>query len=151
WTSDDNTRRCGSVDRAMNLEKAHASGFIFGQDIEAFPGAFGISGSTKIPGVLVAKWGADAIRAQLAAHNRVTIGGTAANNFKHVVPAVNDTVSSFTSRDNADAGNLKPDLSAVGDTVFSTGMGPGNRGLTDSGTSMATPMTSGAAALVIER
>jgi hypothetical protein len=151
WTSNDFTRRCGSVTRAQNLEATHATGFIFAQDIEAFPGAFGITGSAKIPGVLVAKSGGDAIRAQLAANNTVTISGTGRNNFKHIVPAVNDTVSSFTSRDIADAGNLKPDISAVGDTVFSTGMGTGNKGLTDSGTSMATPMTSGAAALLIAK
>ena len=43
---------------------------------------------------------------------------------------------------------MKPDVTAVGVSVFSAGSGTGNEGLNDSGTSMATPMVAGAAALV---
>ena len=43
---------------------------------------------------------------------------------------------------------MKPDGSASGASVFSAGMGTGNEGVSESGTSMATPEVAGLAALV---
>ena len=150
WTDDDNARPCGSVARSGNLAKAGAIGFVFGDDAENF--SAGITGSDKIPGVLVAKSGADAIRAQLEAGHAVTISGTTANGFRQLIDgasdSLNDTVNTSSSRGIRDAGNVKPDVTAVGTTVFSTGVGTGNQGLNLTGTSMATPMVAGAAALV---
>jgi minor extracellular serine protease Vpr len=45
---------------------------------------------------------------------------------------------------------VKPEITAPGVSVVSTGVGTGNRAATISGTSMAAPMTTGAAALVID-
>jgi subtilisin family serine protease len=149
WTDDDATRPCGSVARAANLVAAGATGFIFGDDAETF--SAGITGATEIPGVLVAKSGADAIRSELVAGHTVTISGTTLNGFAQTIPGLDDTVNTSSSRGIRDAGNVKPDVTAVGTTVFSTGMGTGNEGLNDSGTSMATPMVAGTAALVISK
>jgi subtilisin family serine protease len=146
WTDTDANRRCGSVARSTNLAAAQATGVIFADDSENF-GA-GITGSTSIPGVLVAKSGGDAIRGELLAGNTVTIGSTTKNGFPQFDEALNDTVASFSSRGIGDAGNVKPDVSAVGASVFSAGSGSGSDGLNDSGTSMATPMTAGTAALL---
>jgi subtilisin family serine protease len=146
WTDDGASRRCGSVGRSGKLAAAGATGFIFADDQENF-GA-GITGSTSIPGVLVAKSGGDAIRGQLLADNTVTISGTTANGFSQFDTSLNDTVAGFSSRGIGDAGNVKPDVTAVGVSVFSAGNGTGNKGLNDSGTSMATPMVAGTAALV---
>jgi subtilisin family serine protease len=146
WTDNDANRRCDSIVRADNLATAGAMGFIFANDEESF--ATGINGSDGIPGVLVSKSGGDAIRALLVAGTTATIAGTTANGFAQNIPALNDTLAGFSSRGVGDAGNVKPDVTAVGVSVFSAGSGTGNEGLNDSGTSMATPMVAGTAALV---
>lgn len=145
WTDTDDQRRCGSVARSGNLKNAGAIGFIFADDSESF--SAGITGSAAIPGVLVSKSGGDAIRAHLG--DPVTISGTSANTFAQFDTSLNDTLAGFSSRGIGDWGNVKPDITAVGGSVFSAGVGTGNEGLNDSGTSMATPMTAGAAALVV--
>ncbi|MFL6159269.1 MAG: S8 family serine peptidase [Marmoricola sp.] len=146
WTDVDANRNCGSVQRSGNLKAAGATGFIFGDDEENF--AAGITGDDDIPGVLVAKSGADAIRAQLVAGTTVIVGSTTKNGKSTLDPTLNDTLAGFSSRGIGDAGDVKPDITAVGDSVFSASNGTGNEGQNDSGTSMATPMTAGAAALV---
>jgi subtilisin family serine protease len=146
WTDDDTIRRCGSAARAANLAAAGASGFIYANDEESF--AAGITGSAVIPGVLVAKSGGDAMRPELVAGHTVTIGSTTQNGFTQLASGRDDLVAAFSSRGIGDADNVKPDVTAVGESVFSTGVGTGTGGLNDSGTSMATPMVAGTAALV---
>ncbi|HKC28808.1 MAG TPA: S8 family serine peptidase, partial [Jatrophihabitans sp.] len=146
WTDDDVTRRCGSAARAANIANAGATGFIYADDQETFSAA--ITGSDTIPGVIVTKSAGDAIRSALLASKTVTVSGTTANGFGQLVPGMDDTVAGFSSRGIGDNGNVKPDVTAVGQTVFSTGMGTGNQGLNDSGTSMASPMVAGEAALI---
>ncbi len=146
WDNSDDTRRCGSVGRSTNLYNAGATGFVFASDSEPF--ITSITGSDKIPGVLLAKGAADKIRDELLADNTVTVGGTSGNDFKQQIAGLNDTLADFSSRGSGDAGSVKPDLAAVGGTVFSAGSGSGNEGANSSGTSMAAPMVAGAAALV---
>lgn len=145
WTEDD--LECGSVLRSGNLANAGAIGFIFANSNETF--SAGITGSTVIPGVLVSKSGGDAIKAALAAGKAVQAVSTSASDFTQQVPADDDTLTGFTSRGTHDAGAIKPDVTAVGGTVFSTSVGTGNKGENESGTSMAAPMTAGLAALVL--
>jgi subtilisin family serine protease len=144
WTDDDTTRRCGSTARADNLAAAGAKGFVFADDQEAF--AAGISGNATIPGVLVTKSAGDAIRAALG--SGVTITGTSAGSFKQNLPQNDDKVNASSSRGMRGPGNVKPDVTAVGTGVFSTAVGTGTGGVSESGTSMATPMVAGLAALV---
>jgi subtilisin family serine protease len=146
WTDTDADRRCGSVARSANLAAAGASGFIFADDSESF--AAGITGSDTIPGVMVTKTGGDAIRAALMANTPVTVAGTTAAGFRQILPGRDDMVTGFSSRGIGDTGNVKPDIAAVGESVFSIGSGTGDAGASESGTSMATPMVAGAAALV---
>ena len=146
WTDTDADRRCGSAARGDNLAAAGASGFIFADDSESF--AAGITGSATIPGVMVTKSGGDAIRSALEANTPVTVSGTEAAGFRQILSGRDDMVAGFSSRGIGDAGNVKPDIAAVGESVFSVGNGTGDGGANDSGTSMATPMVAGAAALV---
>lgn len=137
---------CGSVVRGNNLAAAGASGFIFGSDAESI--SVGINGSATIPGVLMVAEGADAIRDALDDDLEVTVDGTAVNSVILDFPDDNDKVSGFTSRGIHAAGNLKPDVAAVGQSVFSAAVGSGDEGKSSSGTSMASPMVAGLAALV---
>jgi subtilisin family serine protease len=144
WTDNDSNRRCGSVARSANVAAAGAIGFIFADDEESFEA--GITGSDVIPVVLVTKSAGDTIRAQLG--SGVTISGTTANSFKELIAGDDDKVASFSSRGIRNAGDVKPDVTGVGASVFSAGMGTGNEGLSDSGDSMVTPMVAGLSALV---
>jgi subtilisin family serine protease len=146
WTDDDATRRCGSAARSQNAEDAGAIGAILGEDEEVF--AAGITGSADIPVVQVVKSASDQIEATLDASQTVTVSGTSANDFEQDVPANDDKVAGFSSRGIRAAGDVKPDVTGVGVSVFSAGMGTGNDGLSDSGTSMATPEVAGLSALV---
>ncbi len=146
WTQD--ALECGSITRGANLAAAGADGFILANSEETFNG--GINGDATIPGVLMVKSGADAIRAALAASKPVTADSTSTNSVVQDFPENTDKVSGSSSRGIHAAGNLKPDIAAVGDTVFSAAVGTGNDGLSETGTSMAAPTVAGLAALVVQ-
>jgi subtilisin family serine protease len=144
WTDDSTVRRCGSAARAGNVATAGAVGFVFADDGETF--AAGITGSATIPGVIVIKSAGDAIRAALA--DGVVVTGTGTSDFRQLITADNDKVNDSSSRGIRLNGNVKPDVGAVGTSVFSTAVGTGSQGESLTGTSMATPMVAGLAALV---
>jgi subtilisin family serine protease len=148
WTDNDATRRCGSTARANNATAAGAIGLVAHDDEDRF--AAGISGNAVIPMVLMLKSAGDQILAAGVDDTTVTFSHSLFLATKQVNPAWNDQVVAFTSRGITDDGIGKPDLAAPGNTILSAGMGTGNGGLNDSGTSMATPHAAGLAALVVE-
>ena len=150
WDDNDASRRCGSVARASNVQAAGAIGAIFTSGLEVF-GA-GITGSAVIPVFQLPKTGTDALRPALEDGSlNVTFSGSLVATIKDVTPSISDTLSSFTSRGvHGSNGVLKPDVAAPGDTVASAKIGSGNGVVVESGTSMATPMTVGIAALVTQ-
>jgi subtilisin family serine protease len=146
WTDADDVRRCGSATRSANVVTAGAVGAILADDEETF--AAGITGSATKPVVMVVKSAGITIRDALNASQTVSVTGTSAGDFAQLVPADDDKVNSSSSRGIRGAGNVKPDVAAVGTSVFSTAMGTGDDGVSETGTSMATPMIAGLAGLV---
>ena len=148
WDDNDATRICGSVARSGNVAAAGAIGAIFTSSRDVF-GA-GITGSAVIPVLQLPKAGTDKLRPALEDGTlNVTFSGSLIATIKDNNPAISDTVSSFTSRGtHGSLGVVKPDVAAPGDTIASARMGSGNGVLVQNGTSMATPMTAGIAALV---
>jgi len=143
WT--DGGDSCPSTQRAANIQAAGATGFIVTEDGDALGT---INGSATRPGIIISKTAGDEIRAAIAGAQTVSVTGTSASDFEYLIPALDDQLASFSSRGSRRAGNVKPDVAAVGGSVFSAAVGSGNLGRDSSGTSMAAPMVAGLAALV---
>ncbi|MGI9196128.1 MAG: S8 family peptidase [Candidatus Nanopelagicales bacterium] len=154
WNDNNAARRCGSAGRSGNAATAGAAGAILGSSATLL--TVGILGVDSIPVVLSDGTGTTAIHEALGAGKAVTATLTNAlrNSVRNIVPVgptdPTDTVMDFSSRGTALAGNVKPDVSAPGGTIFSAAVGTGNQGVSYSGTSMAAPMTAGVAALMVE-
>jgi subtilisin family serine protease len=152
WVDSDVQRRCGSVLRAHHAADAGAIGVIYGGEGTLFTVAVG--GSNRIPSLLTLGSTTQELHAALRAGTPVSavIDGSLRNSERVIVTGPEDptdTAMSFTSRGTALAGNVKPDVSAPGGTIFSAAVGTGNQGTSLSGTSMAAPATAGVAALVL--
>lgn len=154
WDSNDNTRRCGSAARSANAVEAGAVGAILASTETLF--STGITGSDVIPVVLAGALATTELHEALLAGDEVTatLDGSLRNTVRIVVPEgatdPTDTMASFTSRGTALVDNVKPDVSAPGGSIFSAHAGTGSEGVSYSGTSMATPMTAGVTALMVE-
>ena len=146
WTDSDTLRRCGSADRSTDAADAGAVGVVLADDSDNF--AAGITGSDEIPTFEIRKTDAATLRADATGVLQVTLTHALHSTEKVNDPGLTDVIASFSSRGITDAGNLKPDLTAPGSTVFSAESGSGADGLSDSGTSMASPHVAGSAALV---
>lgn len=62
-----------------------------------------------------------------------------------------DTISPFSSRGPSREGDFKPDIGAPGSNILAAQMASGDQPVSLSGTSMASPMAAGAAALLVDR
>jgi len=152
WDGNDVTRRCGSAGRVGNAADAGAIGAILGGPQDLF--TVGVAGDARIPSLLTLGRATDALHSALLAGTAVTatIDGSLRNSERVIVTGPKDptdTAMDFTSRGTALAGNVKPDVSAPGGTIFSAAVGTGSGGSSASGTSMAAPATAGVAALVL--
>jgi subtilisin family serine protease len=148
WTDNDATRRCGSATRTDNARDAGAVGAVFFDDENEF--IAGVNGDADIPAMLITKSAGSTINGPLVAGQRVNVSldPTLHNDTLNNHPETTNGIVEFSSRGIGVAGNVKPDVAAPGQTVFSAGMGTGDEGLTESGTSMSSPHAAGVAALV---
>jgi len=163
----DSAPECGSIARGANIRNAGGVGFLFlsnrnsvSAGINGDEGADGkpddgTTSTDAIPGALVvqgtnsgAPTDSQLISQALADGATITIPSTSASTSTHDDTSLNNTMTDFSSRGLRGNGDLKPDVAAVGATVFSVLPGAGTSGQSMSGTSMAAPMVAGLAALV---
>ena len=146
---DDDDVACGSGARFNNAAAAGSVGVILTSELSVFEA--GIAGNFAIPGIQLTVVGSQALAA--AAHDG-TLQVELRSDLKATVEvydgALEDTPASFTSRGvHGSYGDVvKPDVAAPGVSIVSAGSGTGTGLEVSSGTSMATPMTAGVAALV---
>ena len=140
---------CPSGAKANNVQAGGAVGMVIVSDDDTLES--GINGNAAIPAILVTQSAGAAIVPQLGNNVTVSFGKNTRNAVKRNITAAQDTLASFSSRGSRKAGNVKPDVTAVGSAVFSAGVGTGNDGATIGGTSMASPMVAGLAALVRQK
>ncbi len=147
WDDNDATRRCGSAARGQVVADAGAVGAIFTSSLDVFNA--GITGVDSIPIIQLPKAQTDRLSPAVDNGLNVTFDGSLQATVKDITPSISDTLSSFSSRGpHGSLGVVKPDVAAPGDTIASAGMGTGNQVLVISGTSMASPLVAGVAALV---
>jgi subtilisin family serine protease len=139
---------CGSVAKGTNAVGAGASGFMIIGDDDLLE--TGITGVPQIPGILITATDGAALQGAVAGGQPVTVtfGPSLADAAVFDAPEQVDLVASFSSRGVRQANGVKPDVAAPGVTLYSAAVGTGNRGVSESGTSMATPTTAGVTALI---
>ncbi|CAB4934539.1 unannotated protein [freshwater metagenome] len=139
---------CGSVAKGTNAVNAGAAGFMIIGDDDLLE--TGITGVAQIPGILVTASDGGALRDAVAGGQTVgvTFGPSLQDAATFTDPDQVDLLASFSSRGVRQEDGAKPDVAAPGVTLFSAGVGSGSGGVTESGTSMATPVTAGVTALI---
>jgi subtilisin family serine protease len=146
WTDSATARRCGSADRSANALAAGAVGVVLADDQNNF--SAGIAGVSGLPTFEIRSNDAATLRPVLNSTLSITLTHALHSSVKASDPSLTDVIADFSSRGITDAGNVKPDLTGPGSTVFSADFGTGADGVSDSGTSMASPHVAGSAALV---
>lgn len=149
--NDDVALPCGSAARFNNAATAGATGVLLTSTVNSFES--GIAGNATIPGAQVTADASAALR-PLAAAGTLTLklSSDQLGVFDFYDPTKTDTIASFSSRGEHGSYNdiVKPDVSAPGVGIISAASGTGDDRSVKSGTSMATPLTAGVAALVYE-
>ena len=130
---------CGFTFKVKNAQDAGATAVIVGNNVAGTISMGGSDPTITIMSLSIQLVDANAIKAQLGGGVNATLS------FTHL----GDTVSGSTSRGSRRGDNgLKPDISAPGTNIISTGFSTGNLSATISGTSMASPHVAGAMALL---
>lgn len=138
---------CGSAARFNNVEAAGGAGVVLDSPRLVFDA--GIAGNATIPGVQFNKTYSEKLRpAAQAGTLRIQLDqalvGTASGDSGSL-----DKLNASSSRGvHGSEGIVKPDVAAPGTLIGSAGVGTGNGPAVMTGTSMATPLTAGIAALV---
>ena len=130
---------CGFTFKVKNAQDAGATAVIVGNNVAGTISMGGTDPTITILSLSIQLADANAIKGQLGTGVNATL------NFTHL----GDTVSASTSRGARRGDNgVKPDISAPGTNIISTGFSTGNLSATISGTSMASPHVAGGMALL---
>lgn len=144
---------CTFKTKVRNAMLVGAIGVIIANNIAGDPAGMGddatITNTITIPSIMTTQATGTLIKANIASPVTATLTSAYRNQIRSVDYARVDTIASFTSRgprrqDNA----LKPDITAPGNTIFSTDVGTGSGGTSINGTSMAAPHMAGVMALL---
>ncbi|HKQ16205.1 MAG TPA: S8 family serine peptidase [Steroidobacteraceae bacterium] len=132
---------CGFNAKYTQAQQAGARAIIVYNNVAGPPIVMGgLTAAITIPGVMITQ----ADGAAIAAAGNVNATVDLALN-----PVDDDQIATFSSRGPGHGGStFKPDLSAPGVSIVSAGVGTGTGSLNLQGTSMASPHTAGAAALL---
>lgn len=140
---------CGSGARFNNAEAAGATGVLLDSEANLFDA--GIAGNATIPG---AQFTLDQSEKLRPAAEAGTLKVTLSPDFVGASSSesgAGDTLNSSSSRGvHGTNGVVKPDVAAPGTQISSVGVGTGTGTAVMSGTSMATPLVAGIAALVLQ-
>ena len=152
WTflSDNISNQCGSSARVLNAAHAGAIGVLMVYQHPFLD--ISISGNAAAPSTITTLATGNLIKAAMAS-GTVTVRLTTDYNgtIKNIDPSVKDMVAGFSSRGPRGVDSfLKPDITAPGQSIFSTLALSGNKGVSEQGTSMATPHMAGVMALLRE-
>ncbi len=137
---------CFFVDKIWRAQEAGAIAVVMVNNVGGPPIVMGgDADDIVIPGVMISRADGTVLKSQLATGVTVLLDAGASV----VRPELADQLADSSSRGPiSPTGRLKPDVSAPGTGIRSTGVGTGTEGELMTGTSMAAPQVTGAAALV---
>ena len=149
WDQDDLTFPCGSKVRFDNVQAAGGVGVVMAGKAERY--TIGIGGNATIPGLrLTASSTKDLEKALAAGPVTVEMNLDYKASGRSTHSHAFDLNSSSARGQHGSDGFIKPDLAAPGTEIVSAAVGTGNKGVSFTGTSMATPHVTGIAALVMQ-
>ncbi|MFN3307908.1 MAG: S8 family serine peptidase [Anaerolineales bacterium] len=139
---------CTFVTKVKNAQTAGAVGVLVANNVPGFPFAMAGTDSTiTIPSMMTTLAVGNILKTNLPATIKLT--SDYRDQFTMTDDTLRDMIPSFTSRGPARVDTLlKPDVTAVGETVYSTNALTGNEGISYNGTSMAAPHVAGVMALL---
>ncbi len=138
---------CHFTDKVQRAQDAGAIGVIMVNNVDGPPITMGSDppSTASIPGVMISKSNGALLRGHLAEGINVTLSSTLVSRDLKAADLIDDS----SSRGPVYRSNrLKPDLAAPGVGIFSAKAGSGAGGISETGTSMASPHVAGAAALL---